>query len=159
VKSEGAGGRHELSDADLLAAVDGDPDAFGVFFQRHVNAILSLVLRSVRNENVALELTTEVFTIALQRSSRARARKHASREWLIDITIDTLALSYRTHGVEAGARRKLGVPVGRYTEEDWAEVEERMRNATSGPLYDAANRGTNASIAKALGRRLRGSLR
>jgi RNA polymerase sigma-70 factor (ECF subfamily) len=159
VKSEGGGGRQELSDPDLLASVDGDPDAFAVFYERHVEAVLSMLWRAVRNENVALELTTEVFATALKLSSRARARKHASRQWLIDIAIEALATSYRNHGVEDRVRRKLGVPVGRYSDEDWAEVEERIRNATSGPLYDAANLGTSASLAKALRRRLLGSAR
>lgn len=159
MKSEGSGGRQELSDPDLLASIDGDPDAFGVFYERHVKAVLGMVWRAVRNDNVALEVTTEVFAKALKLSSRPRARKHASRKWLIGIAIETLAISYRTHRVEDRVRRKLGVPVGRYSEEDWAGVEERIRNATSGPLYDAANFGGGASVASALRRRVFGNAR
>lgn len=148
----------QLSDAALLATVNDQPEAFGAFYERHAEAVLSYLLRLTANEDAALDLTTEVFATALRRSRRFRKQGTPSaRQWLIDIAIETLAISYRLRTVKDSARRKLGVSVGHCGPEDWAQVESRISNATSGPLYDVAKYGKNDASKRSLRRLVGGS--
>jgi DNA-directed RNA polymerase specialized sigma24 family protein len=155
VRHEGEGGRRELSDAELLTRLDGDPEAFGIFYERHAEPLLAYLLRFTRNEDVALDLIAELFATALKRRHRYREERGTVREWLVTIAVETLSISYRLHGVKDSARRRLGIKLTNSSrDEDWAAVEDRMRNATSGPLYEAAHYGNDIPIRKALGHRI-----
>jgi RNA polymerase sigma-70 factor (ECF subfamily) len=155
VKREGEGDADGRSDAELLAAVDADPEAFAVFYERHVRAVFVHLAHLTASEGVALELTTEAFATALQRSGRLRRRRGAaSREWLTDIAEDALAYSYRSGGVKDTARRKLGMSIEPCSDEDWEAVADRIRGATDGPLHVVARNGASTSIRGALSRRI-----
>jgi DNA-directed RNA polymerase specialized sigma24 family protein len=154
VKREGDGGTDGRSDADLLARVDSDPDAFALFYERHVNAVFGYLAQLTGNHDVALELTTEVFALALRRSSRFKRRRSDARTWLLAIAEETLALSYRAGAIKDTARRKLGVPVEPCTKEDWDAVAARIRTAADGPLRRVASIGGATSLKGALTRRI-----
>jgi DNA-directed RNA polymerase specialized sigma24 family protein len=142
VKQEGEGRPDGRSDAELLASVDGDPAAYGVFYERHATPIFGYLLHLTRNDDVALEMTAEVFATALHRSRRLRRRKEVPRKWLLQIAAETLADSYRDGGIKDSARRKLGVPV-EPRHEEWAVVAERISSAKDGPLAELARRRTS----------------
>jgi DNA-directed RNA polymerase specialized sigma24 family protein len=154
VRQEDEGNSDGRSDAQLLASVDNDPDAFAVFYERHVAAIDGYVLRLTANEEVTFDMTTEIFATALRSSGRLRLRRRKTREWLLGIADETLAYSYYYGGVKDTARRRLGVPVHAASEDDWEAVADRIRNASDGPLRRVATLGAPVSIRGALSRRL-----
>jgi RNA polymerase sigma factor (sigma-70 family) len=56
------------TDRDLWAsAVSGDPDAFGVLFERHSRAVYNFAFRSTANWAAAEDMTSQVFLTAWRR--------------------------------------------------------------------------------------------
>jgi hypothetical protein len=49
----------ERSDDDLLAATRAEPEAFAVFYRRHVAALLAYFARRTRDAELAADLTAE----------------------------------------------------------------------------------------------------
>ena len=49
------------SDGELLVATASDPEAFGLFYRRHVRGMLSFFRRRVGSAELALDLTAETF--------------------------------------------------------------------------------------------------
>jgi len=102
------------TDGELLVATSGDPEAFGVFYSRHVRGMLAFFRRRVGNPEVALRLTAETFAAALEASGRYELRPEPARSWLYGIAWTKLheadygvytrdpALTGRFHG---GVRR------------------------------------------------------
>ncbi len=52
------------TDAELLAATPGDPDAFAIFYRRYVQMVLALVARRAEPDDVG-DVVAEVFATAL----------------------------------------------------------------------------------------------
>jgi RNA polymerase sigma factor (sigma-70 family) len=102
-------GPAERSDDELLAATRREPEAFGVFYRRHGEAVLRYMLFRTRNAEDASELTAEVFAAALESSARFRKMDTPARAWLFGIANNKLADSRRRGGIADRARRRLGV--------------------------------------------------
>jgi RNA polymerase sigma factor (sigma-70 family) len=120
------------SDAELLALTPSVAAAFDVFYVRHGEAILAFVWRQTRNRDVALDLTSEIFAIALESVARFDPAKGDARGWLFGIAKITLLASYRRQTSEQTARQRLGVTVRGYSDEDWEQAEARMDAALPG---------------------------
>lgn len=61
-------GRIDRNDGDLArAAVDGDPDAFGALFERHLTAVFEGAWDVVRDRWLAAEVSCEAFEVVWQR--------------------------------------------------------------------------------------------
>jgi RNA polymerase sigma factor (sigma-70 family) len=120
------------SDADLLALTPSVPDAFDVFFVRHSEAILAFVWRHTGNRDVALDLTSEIFAVALESVERFDRRKGEARGWLFGIAKITLLSSYRRQQAERAARTRLGSTLPAISEEDWDAAEARIDAALPG---------------------------
>lgn len=116
----------QRSDADLLALTGKDPDAFGVFYLRHYEAILSYLARYTGNADVAADMAAEVFADAFDGVGRFDPKRGVPRQWLFGIAKKTLLASYRRGGVERSARRKLGLTVEHFDGDLWDQVESRL---------------------------------
>lgn len=114
------------SDADLLALTPSVPDAFGVFFDRHSPAIAAYLWRQTGNQDVALDLTSETFAVALESVARYDPAKGDARGWLFGIAKITMLSTYRRQQSEQSARRRLGLDVPGFTDEDWEQAEARI---------------------------------
>lgn len=114
------------SDADLLALTPSVPDAFGVFFDRHSQAIVSYLWRQTGNQDVALDLTSETFAVALESVARYDPAKGDARGWLFGIAKITMLSTYRRQQAEQSARRRLGLDVPGFSDEDWEQAEARI---------------------------------
>ncbi len=95
------------SDEALLAATRSHPEAFGVFYRRHENAMLLFFLRRTRNPETAADLAAEVFAAALTSAGRFRPGATPAIGWLYGIANNKLAASRRRGRVEDRARRRL----------------------------------------------------
>lgn len=94
-----SGGR--VSDADLLAAARRSPEAFGRFYDRYEQAVVSYFMRRVGAPDVAADLTAEVFARVLESAHRYRAEQPTAAAWLFTIAHNTLVKSIRQGQVEA----------------------------------------------------------
>jgi RNA polymerase sigma-70 factor (ECF subfamily) len=116
--------RAGASDDDLLAAVADDPEAFGVFYRRHAEAVLGYLLYRTRSAEQALELTAETFAAALHACRRYRPGAVPARGWLFGIANHKLADSRRRGRVEDRARRRIGLERPGAHDEQLERVEE-----------------------------------
>ncbi|HEX2160832.1 MAG TPA: sigma-70 family RNA polymerase sigma factor [Thermoleophilaceae bacterium] len=124
------------SDAELLALTPSVPDAFDVFFVRHSKAIASYLWRLTGNHEVAADLTSETFAVALESVGRYDPAKGDARGWLFGIARITMLSSFRQQRSERAARLRLGHSVLGHSDEAWEEAESRIDAALPGLVED-----------------------
>ena len=115
--------RDRRTDAELLLATDHEPEAFGVFYRRHLPTVLGYLLRRLRDRDLAADLAGEVFAVALQARRRFAPERGTTQAWLLTIAHNLLVDSVRRGRVEDTARRRLGVGVLMLTDDDLAAVD------------------------------------
>jgi RNA polymerase sigma factor (sigma-70 family) len=120
------------SDAELLVLTPSVPDAFDVFYVRHSQAIASYLWRHTGSQDVALDLTSETFAVALESVSRYDPAKGDARGWLFGIARITMLASYRHQSAERSARLRLGLTSTGYSDGDWEAAEARIDAALPG---------------------------
>jgi RNA polymerase sigma factor (sigma-70 family) len=111
----------QLSDAELLARTLTEPQAFAVFYRRHVEWVLRVAARRTRSPEHAGDLTAEVFAAALLAAPRFRSEQtggHANN-WLFGILLHKLAGFERRGAVERRGRRALRLQTPALSEEEF----------------------------------------
>lgn len=106
------------SDAELLIRSRQEPDAFGILYDRHVDAIYRYLIRRVSSVSVE-DLVAEVFLRALE--ARHRARTHESGSvlpWLYGIARNVVLMQ--------SARRAPLLLFDSAQTTDWAAVDDRL---------------------------------
>ncbi len=97
------------TDEELLAAVDGEPEAFGVFYRRHVRPLLGYFVRRTGDAELAADLCAETFAAALDALRRFDPARGPAVAWLYGIARRLLGHAARRGVVEDRARRRLGM--------------------------------------------------
>src|SRR5579864_8586755 len=95
------------TDGQLLADSVRDPEAFEVFYRRHVRGVLAFFRRRVNSPEVAFDLMAETFAAALEASPRYEPRPEPARGWLCGIAWNKLHEALRRGRAEDTARRAL----------------------------------------------------
>jgi RNA polymerase sigma-70 factor (ECF subfamily) len=101
------------SDEDLLGS--DDPEDFGVFYDRHIRALLGYFARRTGDPEVAADLAAETFASALVARRRFRPGGAPAGAWLYTIAQRRLADYHRKGRVDDRLRRSLAMerrPVG-----------------------------------------------
>lgn len=93
----------------LLAARDGDGEAFAQFYRRHVSAIAAYLRRRVASPELAFDLTAETFAAAVTALSGFRPDRGSARGWLFAIAANELRQAWRHQQVADRARRRLAL--------------------------------------------------
>ncbi|WP_448575331.1 sigma-70 family RNA polymerase sigma factor [Thermomicrobium sp.] len=135
----------DLTDEELVARFrSGDREAFALLYERYVDRIYDFVVRSVRDREVAADLTQDTFLKAMQ-GLRARHVQGSLRAWLFTIARNTVIDYQRRHRTTAFSQ--LPSPEG----EEWvpelpasgpeAEPEETARRRELAELVWQAARG------------------
>lgn len=126
----------ERPDAALLAATAHEPEAFAVFYRRHVRALLGYLLARTRRPELAADLCAETFASALESARDYDEGRGPARAWLFAIAGNRLIDSVRRGRVEDGARRRLGIAPRELTDSDLERVEELadLRGGTDAEL-------------------------
>jgi DNA-directed RNA polymerase specialized sigma24 family protein len=109
---------------ELLRAAKGDPELFGVFYDRHVRTILGFFFRRTASPETAADITAETFAEAFRSRRRYRDTGTPARAWLLAIARRQLARSLRRGRVENRARRRLGVEPVAMDELSYERIEE-----------------------------------
>ena len=102
-----------LTDDELLSS--NDPEAFGVFYDRHVKALLGYFARRTYDAEEAADLTAETFASALVARRRFKPGGPPATAWLFKIAARRLADYQRKGHVAQRMRRSLEMerrPVG-----------------------------------------------
>ncbi len=124
----------QLPDDELLRRTRRDPEAFGVFYERHVRLVMGFLMRGTSDTERALDLTAEVFAAALAGARRFRAGGPPASAWLVGIARNKLAAARRSDAVSYAARKKLGIPRLDFDDEEIERVEETLDAEGSGYL-------------------------
>jgi RNA polymerase sigma factor (sigma-70 family) len=96
-------------DEGILAALDTQPEAFAVFYGRHVAALLAYFLHRTRDPELAADLCAETFAAALDGAHRFDPTRGPAVAWLYGIARRLLGHAQRRGAVEDRARRRLGM--------------------------------------------------
>ena len=83
------------------------PEAFGIFYRRHVDAVLAFFRVRTGDPELAADLMAETFAAALLAAPRFKRRKEPAAAWLFTIAKSKLIDSWRRGKVQDEARRKL----------------------------------------------------
>ncbi len=113
----------ERSDDELLAVTRAEPEAFAVFYRRHVDSLLAYFARRTRDGELAADLTAETFAAALDGAHRHRPDRGPAVAWLYGIARRQLSHAARRGAVEDRARRRLGMAPLTLTDEALERVE------------------------------------
>ena len=120
-----------LSDEDLLVATaEGSPDAFGMFYERHIALVLALFRQRTGSAELAGDLAGETFAAALLSCQRFRPGGPPATSWLLGIAQNKLRESARRHRVETTARERLGIPPLEFCDEDLERIEQLADEAS-----------------------------
>lgn len=97
------------NDEELLRATPENPEAFGIFYRRHVDGVLAFFRVRTGDPELAADLMAETFAAALLAAPRFKPRREPAAAWLFTIARRKLIDSWRRGRVEDAARRKLGI--------------------------------------------------
>src|SRR3954454_7301820 len=111
------------SDDDLLAATRSEPEAFAVFYRRHVGPLLAYFFRRTGDAELAADLTAETFAAALDGVRRFKPERGPAVGWLYGIAGRQLGHALQRGSVEDRARRRLGMRPLTLTDEALERVE------------------------------------
>jgi RNA polymerase sigma factor (sigma-70 family) len=95
------------SDEDLLTSED--PEAFGIFYDRHVRMLLGYFARRTGDPEVAADLTAETYASAIVARHRFKSSGPPAVAWLFTIALRRLADYQRRGRVEDRMRRSLAM--------------------------------------------------
>lgn len=98
---------HLPTDEELLCSAD--PEAFGLFYDRHVRALLGYFARRTGDPEVAGDLTAETFASALVAKRRFKPDGPPAAAWLWTIAARRLVDFQRRGRVDARVRRSLAM--------------------------------------------------
>lgn len=124
----------------LLKAAGRDPDAFGVFYQRHARGIMTFFVKRTASSETAADLAAETFAQAFLSRGRYKPSPAPATAWLFAIARHQLSHFVRDARVAASARQRLGMAVPTVTDdldrvEDLADLElhrSAIRRAVDG---------------------------
>jgi RNA polymerase sigma factor (sigma-70 family) len=113
----------EIADAELLSRTREDPEAFGVFYDRHEAVLLAFFWRATRRGDLAADLTAETFAQALASACSFNPARGTARSWLFGIARHQLADTWERGRVEDQARRRLGIEPMALSDETLERIE------------------------------------
>lgn len=131
----------DCDDELLERFAGGDPDAFVVFYRRHLAAMLGFFLRRTADPEVTADLTAEVFAAALLAAKRYQPGERPALAWLYGIAAHKLTDSRRRGRVEARARKRLAFEPLVIEDEDIIRVERLAASTDSHARVQAALAG------------------
>lgn len=113
----------DRSDDDLLLAAREQPEAFAVFYRRHVRALAAYFWRRSGDAETTADLTAETFAAALAGCGRFDPARGPAIGWLYGIAHRQLGSLQRRGAVEQRARRRLGMARLQLDDEELERVE------------------------------------
>jgi RNA polymerase sigma factor (sigma-70 family) len=126
------------SDAELLRTSARDPEAFGVFYDRHAATLLAYFQRRTACPESAADLAAETFAAAFHARRDYRDTGTPAIAWVFGIARHLLIDSVRREHIEDRARRRLGLERVELDDEALRRIEELADLAPVRARLDAA---------------------
>jgi RNA polymerase sigma factor (sigma-70 family) len=115
----------DVEHAELLArVVDGDKAAFATLYRTYLPLVLRWSVRATGDRELAADLSSEVFAVALVKCDRYRPEAGSVGGWLLGIAANKLRESRRRKRIEDSARRRLGLEPVVFTDADLELIDE-----------------------------------
>jgi RNA polymerase sigma factor (sigma-70 family) len=124
-------GMRRRSDAELLEAAGGDPDAFAELYERHERALLGFVATMVRDPQVTVDVVAETFARAFEGRRSFRDELGTARPWLLGIARHVVLAGLRRGRVEREARARMGMDAIAVSDESLQGVERIVLESES----------------------------
>lgn len=123
----------------LLAQSREDPEAFARFYDAYAERVLVFFTRRVLDVDVAFDLLSETFAMALERRRQFRGGTAEEEQgWLFSIARSELSHYWRSGRVERNALARLGVPAPGLTDPEIERIEDLAGlSEVARPLADA----------------------
>lgn len=113
-----------LGDYELLQESAVNPDAFGVFYDRHIDAVIRFLVRRTACKELSADLAAETFAAAFIARKRYRDRGGGARPWIMTIAHNKLVKTMKRGQAEDRARKRLGIPRVEMTDESFERAEQ-----------------------------------
>jgi RNA polymerase sigma-70 factor (ECF subfamily) len=113
----------ERTDEALLLAACDEPEAFALFYRRHVRALAAYFWRRSNDAEIAADLTAETFAAALDGCRRFDPARGPAIGWLYGIAHRQLGRVARRGAVETRYRRKMGMARLELHDEELERIE------------------------------------
>jgi RNA polymerase sigma-70 factor, ECF subfamily len=128
----------ERSEAELLARSARDPEAFGVFYDRYAERLLTYFARRTWDAQDAADLTAETFAAAFAARRRYRDTGAPAFAWLVGIARHQLQRALRRQRIDGRARRRLRIERAALDDASLARIEELADLRAMRPSLSAA---------------------
>jgi RNA polymerase sigma factor (sigma-70 family) len=119
-------------DALWARAAAGEPDAFGLLYERHARSIYNYLFRRCADWALAEDLTSVVFLEAYRRRASVDVDEGKVRAWLFGVATNVLRNQRRSLRRHAAALKRVPPPHGEETFTDDAvarlDAERQMRS-------------------------------
>jgi RNA polymerase sigma-70 factor (ECF subfamily) len=110
----------------LLERSQSDADAFAEFYDAYAERVLRFMARRVLDTELALDLVSETFAVALERRRQFRGSTAGEEQaWLFAIARSELSHYWRRGRVERDALARIGVERPPLTDRALERLEER----------------------------------
>ncbi len=126
--------RVDRSDTELLAG--NDAQGFGVFYERHVDAVTAFVGMRTRRPDLVFDLVAETFARALEHRDQYDAERGPAVGWLFGIARHLLIDAARRGRVAADSRVRLGMTRITLDDDQLGRVEARAQLDLRAALMD-----------------------
>ncbi len=97
------------TDAELLIATQYDPEAFGVFYDRHFRNLYNYFWSRTRDAEVAADLCAETFSCVLSQLADFDSQRGVPSQWMYGIAANLLKRFWRTLSTSSRARDRLQI--------------------------------------------------
>jgi RNA polymerase sigma factor (sigma-70 family) len=122
----------QATDAELWRrAVEGEPEAFGVLFERHARAVYNYLFRRTADWALAEDLASIVFLEAWRRRAEVELERDLALPWLLGVAMNVLRNRRRSQWRYRAALQRLPRDRGESFADDVHERiddERRMRS-------------------------------
>ena len=129
--------RTPCPDAAMASRAAGDPEAFGVLYRRHFEAVAGYVFRRTGDAALAEDLAADTFLAAWKALPEFRNSGVPFRAWLLRIATNRANAVARHERVR---RRAFGLLARRATEAERVGVARVETDAGTEDLYEAMGR-------------------
>lgn len=140
----------DRTDAELLAGSARDPDAFGIFYDRHAERLLTYFARRTWDAQDAADLTAETFAAAFAARRRYRDTGAPAFAWLLGIARHQLHHALRRQRIDDRARRRLKIERVALDDASLARIEELVDLRAIRPRLSAALEQLPPAMARAV---------
>jgi RNA polymerase sigma factor (sigma-70 family) len=111
------------TDRESLRRARSEPEAFGVFYRRHVDWVLAFLARRVNEPEVVADLAAESFAAALIGSRRIDVAEIVPNAWLFGIVNNQLNAYLRRGKISRRAQMRLAIQRVGLDDRDLAHIE------------------------------------